>query len=451
MSAYLPHAARIRTLLSFSDSVGLALAVWLAFSIRFVPRVRELKWEQLLAHPWILFWALLAALGLAAAAELYEPEVLHRRVEVSVRVVVMVAAWTMTVILATYLQPAWDFGRGLMFLTSTVWGFWAILTRWGFTSWLRKRSSRFPALVVGDAPTVQRFCKNLIARESAPWRPVDSSAIAIDRIAEEIELQKAAIVIFASGDESTLRMGRDLARLHFSGVPVVAASEVWAWLEERLPLEALTPNFFLHQPGFGAVHWTLFNRLTRIVDIFLASVLLVATAPIFLLAAFLVLITAGSPALYRQSRVGQFGRQFTMFKLRTMRRDAEDDGPSFSTDNDPRTLPIGHLLRRFRIDELPQLLNVLKGEMSMVGPRPERPEFVASLTREVPYYAFRTAVPPGLTGWAQVNVPYASDLADHRRKLEYDLYFIRERSTRLYLLTLLRTVSAALVGVRRSD
>lgn len=450
MSAYLPHAARIRTLLSLSDSVGLALAVWLAFSIRFVPRVRELKWEQLWTHPGILFWALFAALALAAASELYEPEVLHRRVEVSVRVFVMVAAWAMTIILATYLQPHWDYGRGLMLLTSTIWGLWAIVTRWGFTSWLRRRSSRFPALVVGDEVTVQQFCRNLTARDSAPWRPVDSSSIANDRIAEEIERQQAAIVVFASGDESTLRMGRDLARLHFSGVPVVAASEVWAWLEERLPLEALTPNFFLHQPGFGAVHWTLFNRLTRIADIFLACLLLVLTAPIFLLAAALVLVTAGGPVLYRQSRVGQFGRHFTMLKLRTMRRDAEDSGPSFSTANDPRTLPIGRLLRRFRIDELPQLLNVLKGEMSMVGPRPERPEFVASLTQEVPYYAFRTAVPPGLTGWAQVNVPYASDLADHRRKLEYDLYFIRERSTRLYLLTLLRTVSAALVGVRKS-
>lgn len=450
MSAYLPHAARIRTLLSLSDTLGLGLAVWLAFSIRFAPTIRDLKWEQLLQHPWILVFALFAALALAAAAELYEPEVLHRRVEVSVRVAVMVAAWAMTIILAAYLQPDWDYGRGLMFLTSTFWGCWAILSRWGFTSWLRKSSSRFPALVVGDRSSVRRFCRHLRARESAPWRPVNGSDIAIDRIAGAIEKHQAAIVVFASGDESTLRMGRDLARLHFSGVPVVAASEVWAWLEERLPLEALTPNFFLHQPGFGAVHWTLFNRLTRITDILLASLLLVLTAPLFLLGAFLVLVTAGRPVLYLQSRVGQFGRHFTMLKLRTMRRDAEAGGPSFSTDNDPRTLPVGHFLRRFRIDELPQLFNVLKGEMSMVGPRPERPEFVARLTQEVPYYAFRTAVPPGLTGWAQVNVPYASDLDDHRRKLEYDLYFIRERSTRLYLLTLLRTVSTALVGARNA-
>jgi lipopolysaccharide/colanic/teichoic acid biosynthesis glycosyltransferase len=152
--------------------------------------------------------------------------------------------------------------------------------------------------------------------------------------------------------------------------------------------------------------------------------------------------------LYRQSRVGQFGRNFTMLKLRTMVRDAEARGPTFTRAGDSRVLAVGRVLRRFRIDELPQLWNVLKGEMSMVGPRPERPEFVEELTREIPYYAFRTAVPPGITGWAQVNVPYAAEISAHRRKLEYDLYFIRERSTRLYLLTLLRTVSAMLVGVR---
>ena len=448
MSAYLPHAARIRTWLALSDTVGLGFAVWLAFQVRFDPRIRELKWEQLLLHPWILLFALVAAIALAAAAELYEPEVLHRRVEVSVRVVVMVAAWAMTIILAAYLQPDWDYGRGLMALTSLFWGFCAIFARWTLTSWIRQGSSRFPALVVGDATSVRRFCRELRSRDSAPWRPVDGSDLDKDEIANAIDVNQAAIVVFASSDERTLRMGRDLAGLHFSGVPVVSSSEVWAWLEERLPLEALTPNFFLHQPGFGAVHWTLFNRLTRITDILLASLLLVLTAPLFLLGALLVLVTDGRPVLYMQSRVGQFGRHFTMLKLRTMRRDAESAGPSFSKKDDPRTLPVGHFLRRFRIDELPQLLNVLKGEMSMVGPRPERPEFVAELTQDIPYYAFRTAVPPGLTGWAQVNVPYAADLDDHRRKLEYDLYFIRERSTRLYMLTLLRTVSAALVGVR---
>ena len=449
MSAYIPYTARVRTLLSLLDVGGLSLAVWIAHQIRFTPSMRGPKLIALLESPALLAWMILTGLALAAATELYEPEVLHRRREVLVRVLVMVVLWAMALVFVAFLVPQWvGYGRGLLLLTMSLWAGWMVATRWIYTAW-RRRSTRFPALVVGNPDSVRRFCQELARRPTAPWAPVDGSDVDLESIADAVERRGAAIVVFASGDERTLEMGHDLSQLHFSGVPVVAASEVWAWLEERLPLEALSPALFLHQPGFGAVHWTLFNRLTRVADVLLALGILVLSTPIFALAALAVLVTAGRPVLYRQTRVGQFGRPFTMLKLRTMRRDAERDGPTFSHEGDPRTLPIGRVLRRFRIDELPQLLNVLKGEMSLVGPRPERPEFVARLTEAIPYYAFRSAVLPGISGWAQVNVPYASSLEDHRRKLEFDLYFIRERSTRLYLLTLLRTASAALVGVRR--
>ncbi len=450
MSAYLPHAARLRNLLALSDVAAMAVAMWTTHMLWFVPAIRDNKWRQLLDSPGLLLWASVTGFILAAAAELYEPEVLHRRREVIIRVLVVAGAWSMGMVLATFVYPAWAYGRAVLLLTTACWSVLLVLTRWLLT-WRLRRRARFPALVVGDPVEVQDFCDALASRPSAPWIAVDGSNLETDLIPQQTRKSSASIVVLAGGDEHALEMGQDLAELHFSGVPVVAASEIWAWLEERLPLEALTPALFLHQPGFGAVHWTLFNRLTRIADVLLALVMLLLTAPIFLLAALLVILTDGFPALYQQRRVGQFGRVFTMLKLRTMARDAEDQGPEFATEKDPRILRIGHLLRRFRIDELPQILNVLKGEMSLVGPRPERPEFVARLTEEIPYYAFRTAVPPGITGWAQVNVTYARELEDHRRKLEYDLYFIRERSMRLYLLTLLRTVSAALVGVRSSS
>lgn len=447
MSAYLPHAARLRTVLSVLDAASLVVVIWVAHGLRFGPGIRAAKLQELVAQPGLILWAVGAGLALAAAAELNEPEVLHRRREVIVRVLVMIGAWSMAMVLATYLMPAWSYGRGLLVITGTLWATVLISARWILSVRLRRRS-RFQALVVGDPRHSESFCHELRKRPSAPWAPVDGSELSLDEIPAAIQRHSASIVVLAGGDGHAQEMGNDLASLHFSGVPVVAASEVWAWLEERLPLEALSPALFLHQPGFGAVHWTLFNRLTRIADLLLASLILILSAPVFVIAATMVFLTDGFPVLYRQSRVGQFGRLFTMFKLRTMQRDAESSGPTFSQVGDPRTLPVGRVLRRFRIDELPQLLNVLKGEMSLVGPRPERPEFVARLTEEIPYYAFRTAVLPGLTGWAQVNVPYANDLPSHRRKLEYDLYFIRERSTRLYLLTLLRTVSTALVGVR---
>ncbi len=447
MSAYLPHRLRLRTLLALLDGSGLALAGWLAYEIRFTPAAKVAQLDRLLASPGLLLAALGSGWILTIAADLYEPEVLHRRREVLVRVVVMVAAWSASLVLYTYLSPNWAFGRGLLILTAGFWTILLIASRWALSAWLRGKT-KAPALVLGDPEAVAQYCQELAARPSAPWMPVDGSHIALEEIPHKIANTEASMVILAGGDGHYQEMGQALTDLHFSGVPVVVASETWAWLEERLPLEALSPAIFLHQPGFGAVHWTLFNRLTRVLDVVLASLLLVLTFPIFLLAAIALVLTDGFPVLYRQERVGQFGRPFTMLKMRTMARDAERSGPEFAARRDPRVVAIGHLLRRLRIDELPQLLNILRGQMSLVGPRPERPEFMADLSRQIPYYAFRLAVQPGLTGWAQVNVPYARDLEEHKRKLEFDLYFIRERSMRLYLLTLLRTASAALVGVR---
>jgi len=448
MSAYLPHTARLRTFLGLVDIASLGVAIWFAHHFRFGPQLRIVKWRELLDRPGLLVVAAVTGVVLATAAELYEPEVLHRRREVIIRVLVMVVSWAMVVVFAIYLYSEWAYGRGILVLTAGSWSVLLIASRWIFTAWRRQRT-RFPALIVGDPDAVRQSCQELRQRPSAPWTPIDGSAVPLDRIPSEVAMRGAAIVVLAGGYERALEMGDDLAKLHFSGVPVVAASELWAWLEERLPLEALTPALFLHQPGFGAVHWTLFNRFTRIADVVTASVLLIVTAPVLVLAAVLIFLANGPPILYRQRRVGQFGRPFTMFKLRTMKRNAEARGPEFAAERDPRTIVFGRFLRRFRIDELPQLVNVLKGEMSLVGPRPERPEFERQLVEKIPYYAFRHAVPPGLSGWAQVNTSYARDLEDHQRKLEFDLYFIRERSVRLYLLTLLRTVSAALVGSRR--
>ncbi|RMH18421.1 MAG: exopolysaccharide biosynthesis polyprenyl glycosylphosphotransferase [Acidobacteria bacterium] len=449
MSAHLPYRPRLRTALAVADAGAMGIAAWAAHLVRFQPGERIAKLEQLLSSPGFLLWALASGWLLATAAELYEAEVLHRRREVILRVLAAVVAWSMALILATYANPSWAFGRGLLILTSAVWALLLVAVRWLFASQQRRRRWRFPALVVGEPAAVRRFCDELASRLSAPWRPIDGAAVALEDIPAEIARSGASIVILAGGRDGRDEIVPALNALHFSGVPVVAASEIWAWLEERLPLEALSPDLFLHQPGFGAVHWTLFNRLTRVADVVLSLLILLASSPLLLVAAASVLLADGRPVLYRQTRVGQYGRRFTMLKLRTMRRDAEDRGPVFAAADDPRVIPLGGLWRRFRIDELPQLWNVLRGEMSLVGPRPERPEFVAELAARLPYYSFRLAVPPGLTGWAQVNVPYASSLEEHRRKLEFDLYFIRERSLRLYLLTLLRTVSTSLAGVRR--
>jgi lipopolysaccharide/colanic/teichoic acid biosynthesis glycosyltransferase len=185
---------------------------------------------------------------------------------------------------------------------------------------------------------------------------------------------------------------------------------------------------------------TLDAACTRGGDILLSLALLLFSLPPMLLAALLIKLDSPGPVLYRQQRVGLNGQPFMLLKLRSMRMDAEADGPVWAIARDPRVTRIGAVIRLTRIDELPQLVNVLRGEMSFIGPRPERPHFVDQLAGTVPLYCERARVKPGLTGWAQVNYPYGASVEDARAKLSYDLYYTRHRSPALAVLILLSTV-----------
>jgi exopolysaccharide biosynthesis polyprenyl glycosylphosphotransferase len=187
--------------------------------------------------------------------------------------------------------------------------------------------------------------------------------------------------------------------------------------------------------------------IKRTFDIVASLVLVTTTLPLMLLVALLLSFESGAPIIYRQERVGLRGRTFQLLKFRSMRPDAEADGkPVWAKVGDPRVTRLGALLRRTRVDELPQLLNVLRGEMSLVGPRPERPVFVEMLTQQIPFYAVRHSVKPGLTGWAQVRYSYGATVEQSIRKLEYDLYYVKNHTLLLDLVILLETVRVVLLG-----
>jgi exopolysaccharide biosynthesis polyprenyl glycosylphosphotransferase len=183
------------------------------------------------------------------------------------------------------------------------------------------------------------------------------------------------------------------------------------------------------------------------VNLVMAAIGVVAATPIMLLTALAVRLTSAGPVLYRQVRVGLDGRPFTLYKFRSMRADAEaETGAVWASKDDPRVTPLGRIIRKLRIDEIPQLFNVLKGEMSVVGPRPERPEMVQSLSEKIPYYRHRHCVRPGITGWAQVNYKYGDTLEDVIRKLEYDLYYIKNMSLSLDNYIIFLTIKATLLS-----
>ncbi len=207
----------------------------------------------------------------------------------------------------------------------------------------------------------------------------------------------------------------------------------------KIAVETLRPSWFVFSTGFRKPRALLLGK--RALDVGLAVIGVIVTLPLTLTATALIKLTSPGGALYRQDRVGLKGRVFTIYKLRTMRADAEAwTGPIWSTANDSRVTPVGRFLRSTRIDELPQLWNVLRGDMSFVGPRPERPGFVGQLTATIPFYGIRHVVKPGITGWAQIRYSYAASVEDAFEKLQYDLYYLKNRSLWLDLLILAETV-----------
>jgi len=238
---------------------------------------------------------------------------------------------------------------------------------------------------------------------------------------------------------------RGLLECRLNGIRITDLARFFERVHGRVPIDSLKASWLIYGNGFRQ-DW-LRRVVKRTFDVVVSLVLLILFMPLMLLVALLIAIESGTPVIYRQERVGLGGRTFIVFKFRSMQKDAESDGkPRWAAAKDDRVTTLGRFLRRSRIDELPQLFNVLRGEMSFVGPRPERPVFVAMLIEQVPFYAVRHSVKPGITGWAQVRYSYGATVEQSVKKLEYDLYYVKNNTVFLDLLVLLETVRVVLLG-----
>lgn len=238
---------------------------------------------------------------------------------------------------------------------------------------------------------------------------------------------------------------RELLECKLHGVRVVDSATYFEKAMGQIRRDSVSAGWLIFGDGFeqGA-----YRRATkRVFDIVFSVLLLVLTAPLMVVTALLITWESGAPILYRQERVGLYGRTFHVVKFRSMRTDAEKDGtPRWASTTDDRVTPVGRMIRKLRIDELPQLFNVLSGDMSLVGPRPERPFFVNKLTQELPYYAVRHSVKPGISGWAQVRYHYGASVEDAAEKLQYDLYYVKNHTLFLDLIVLFQTIGVVLTG-----
>jgi len=257
------------------------------------------------------------------------------------------------------------------------------------------------------------------------------------------ELRINTIVVCLEDRRSVLPVER-LLDMKAMGIDIIDGHQLFEEISGRLSVESLRPSAVIFSSGFK--QRMVSRAVKRLVDILVSISGLLIMLPLFLLIAALIKIDSTGPAIYRQTRVGLRGRPFLIWKFRSMRQDAEKSGPQWAQADDPRISRVGRWLRKTRIDEFPQLINVLNGEMSLVGPRPERPVFVQDLRKIIPYYDLRHTVRPGITGWAQVKFRYGASSDDAHMKLQYDLYYVKRLSFALDMRILVQTTQVMLAG-----
>ncbi len=288
-------------------------------------------------------------------------------------------------------------------------------------------------------------------------------------LSDLVRREKIGLVVVAITHEKSHQLINTLTRISWNGIEVVDMPRLFEYLAGRLPIDHISDVWLLFN-GLNK-NKLYYQHLKRFLDLVMASLFLVTLAPLFVLISLAVKWDSRGPVFYRQERLGLEGRPFQLIKFRTMVENAEENGPQWTEENDPRITRVGRWLRKFRLDELPQLINVLRGEMSIVGPRPEREKFIqefrellpaerrgrratdppgaliyCGVKEKIPYYSHRLLVKPGITGWAQVMYPYASSLEQTREKLEYDLFYVKNIGFFLDMAILLKTVRIVLFG-----
>ena len=443
----------VRTLLLLA---GEAIIVWTSFVLGTVLQYREDSYLELNFEYgyYKLLIVTLIVLLFSHWLDLYNPSSFSEKWEQTFRLLLVLGLVALALAVIVFFFPRSLPGRdsslmGLIILTFTLFG-WRTIYAWlSQQPYLREK-----VYVLGTGERAQRLVQGLRERselgvEVVGWTGTMPGAFTLEAIAAHLtELSKQHSVhrvIVAMPDRRGTIPVQQLLLLRLNGVKI---EEATSWLEKmsgRIEVEQLYPSWLIFAEGFRFSSG--FIVLRRMFSILASAGLLILVLPIIPFVILAIKLDSPGPVLYRQKRVGLAGNTFFCYKFRTMRQDAEaDTGATWATDDDPRITRVGHFLRSSRLDEIPQLWCVLKGDMGFVGPRPERPEFVEWLTKEIPYYPVRNFIRPGITGWAQIRYKYGNTLEDAKEKLQYDLFYIKNASVGLDLLIMFQTIKIVLLG-----
>jgi sugar transferase (PEP-CTERM system associated) len=442
----------IRTLILL---LGEALIVWTSFLVAAVVTLREDSYLVLNYEGGYIKLFIFTAVVLLCSHwfDLYDTARLNTRGELYFRLLMVPGVLAFLTAGISYIRPGFLLGGnstalGLFIVTIALFGW-----RLGY-GWL----VQLPMLVervyvLGTGERAQRLVQGLrqnpeIGVEIASWTGKLEGAVTRESVAahlmEVVKREKVHRVIVAMPDRRGTTPMQELLQLRMQGIKI---EEATSWLEKisgKIEVESLYPSWLVFNEGFRrSAAFILIRRMLSIIISLIGLLLTLPLLPVIMLA---VRLDSKGPVFYTQTRMGKGGRFFKVVKFRTMRQDAEaDSGPQWAGNHDPRVTRVGKFLRTTRLDEIPQLWCVLKGDMAFVGPRPERPEFIEWLSKEIPYYGVRHMVRPGITGWAQIKYKYGSTIEDALQKLQYDLYYIKNASIGLDLLIMFQTVKTVLL------
>jgi sugar transferase (PEP-CTERM system associated) len=386
--------------------------------------------------------------------DLYEPQRISERWEIYFRLLLVLSVLSFVLAALLYLYPEIEIGPNVLLAGAAILaialGVWRTAYEWIIG--LPVFRERVYVLGCGErAHTVSETLRNrrdagmeVVNGEGKGKFNCDPEHFAADLRIFAKSKTRIDRVIVAMEDRRGSMPTRELLDLRLRGVVIEDASLLMERVTGKLPLDGLNPSALIFTEGFNVNALQQFGR--RLASFTVSLIGLMICLPFIPFLILAVRVSSPGPIFFRQTRIGLRGRPFSIVKFRTMRQDAEIDGAMWATKNDPRVTSIGRFMRITRLDEIPQLWSVLRGEMAFVGPRPERPEFVEWLTKEIPFYELRHMVRPGITGWAQVRYKYGASLEETKRKLEYDLYYVKHLSLGLDLLIMFETIKTIVLG-----
>ncbi|MGD9576864.1 MAG: sugar transferase [Syntrophorhabdus sp.] len=454
--ALLSYIKQRRSILFLGDIVLILAATELSTWIRLGQSIQVFT-----VHTGASTFTLLLYLTMLYIFDLYSAARPGCTKDVCVRLAVAVGSAGVVSAVVFYSLPNWVLGRGIFLIQMALVMLLLAGWRWLFAALFSEPIGKTDILIIG-AGRSGRALYSLFNNNDSPYRPVGfldddpnklGTSVGLvpvlgttDQLVQIANRQKVSLAVLAITHDRPQNLIDRVIHARLKGLTIPNMPALYEELTGAIPVEHLRNDWLFFADGFNLLSKQYVQRIKRVVDFVTSSLILIISLPIILFTAAAIKLESRGPVFFRQERVGKDEVPFRVFKFRSMMEGAEADGAVWASENDPRVTRVGRVIRLLRIDEMPQIINVFRGEMSLIGPRPERPEFVKKLEAHIPFYGIRHSVRPGITGWAQVKYGYGASVEDALKKLEYDLFYLKNMSILLDIKILLKTIGVVLFG-----